>query len=43
MKRIMKSELTEKFRKEMIERKKMNYLHGGDGNGSQGATDDPWD
>ena len=43
MKKIRKSELTENFRKEKIERKKMNYLHGGDGNGSQGATDDPWD
>jgi len=39
----MKSELAEKFRKVMIERKKMNYLLGGDGNGSQGSTDDPWD
>ncbi len=37
-----KSDLTQKFRKEMIEGKKLNYLVGGDGNGSQGATDDPW-
>jgi hypothetical protein len=42
MKKTTKSEFTEKFRKEMIERKKMNYLVGGDGNGSQGSTDDPW-
>ena len=39
---VKKSELTEKFNKEMIEGKKMNYLVGGDGDGSQGATDDPW-
>jgi hypothetical protein len=37
-----KSDLTQKFSKEMIEGKKLNYLVGGDGNGSQGATDDPW-
>ena len=43
-KKVMKkSKLTEKFSKEMIEGKKMNYLVGGDGHGSQGATDDPWD
>ena len=39
---MTKSNLVEKFNKEMIEDKKMNYLVGGDGNGSQGATDDPW-
>ncbi len=38
-----KSDLTQKFSKEMIEGKKMNYLVGGDGNGSQGAIDDPWE
>ena len=38
-----KSELTKKFSKEMIENKKLNYLVGGDGNGSQGSIDDPWD
>jgi hypothetical protein len=37
-----KSDLTQKFSKEMIEGKKLNYLVGGDGNGSQGSTDDPW-
>jgi hypothetical protein len=37
-----KSDLTQKFNKEMIEGKKLNYLVGGDGNGSQGSTDDPW-
>jgi hypothetical protein len=36
-----KSDLTQKFSKEMIEGKKMNYLVGGDGNGGQGAID-PW-
>ena len=36
-----KSELTQKFSKEMIEGKKMNYLVGGDSDGSQGAVD-PW-
>ena len=39
---MTKSDLVEKFSKEMIEGKKMNYLVGGDGDGSQGATDDPW-
>jgi len=39
---MKKSDLTEKFSNEMIEDNKMNYLVGGDGNGSQGATDDPW-
>ncbi len=36
-----KSDLTEKFSKEMIEGKKMNYLVGGDGDGSQGGIG-PW-
>ena len=41
-KNLMKrSELNQKFNKEMIEGKKMNYLVGGDGNGGQGATDSP--
>ena len=39
---MKKSDLTEKFNKEMIEGKKMNYLVGGDGDGSQGMLDDPW-
>jgi len=42
-KRLMtKSDLTEKFRNDKIEGKKMNYLVGGDGNGGQGSTSDPW-
>lgn len=41
-KMVKKSELTEKFNKEMIEGKKMNFLVGGDGDGSQGSTGDPW-
>ena len=39
---MTKSDLAEKFNKEMIEEKKMNYLVGGDGNGGQGSIDDPW-
>jgi len=39
---MRKSDLAEKFSKEMIEDKKMNYLVGGDGDGAQGSTDDPW-
>ena len=42
-KEIKRSDLTQKFSKEMIEDKKMNYLVGGDGDGGQGATFDPWD
>ena len=42
MKKKTKSELEKKFRNEMIDRKKMNYFVGGDGDGSQGSTDDPW-
>jgi len=38
-----KSDLTQKFSKEMIESNKMNYLVGGDGDGGQGSTNDPWD
>ena len=37
-----KSDLTQKFNKEMIEGKKMNDLVGGDENGGQGSTGDPW-
>jgi len=36
------SDLTEQFRNEKIEGKKMNYLVGGDGDGSQTAPPDPW-
>ena len=39
---MKKNDLTEKFSKEMIEGKKLNYLVGGDGNGGQGSIDDPW-
>ena len=39
---MTKSELDKKFRNEMIDRKKMNYLIGGDGDGSEGSLDDPW-
>ena len=39
---MTKSDLTEQFRNEKIEGTKMNYLVGGDGDGSQGAADDPW-
>jgi hypothetical protein len=41
MKKMTKRNFTEKFRNEMIDRNKMNYLVGGDGDGSQGSTD-PW-
>lgn len=40
---MTKKELRKRFENEMIDRKKLNYLIGGDGHGSQGATDDPWD
>lgn len=43
MKKKTMNDFTDKFRKEKIERRKMNYLVGGDGDGSQGATFDPWD
>ena len=39
---VKKIDLTEKFNKEMIEGKKLNYLVGCDGNGGQGSIDDPW-
>lgn len=42
MKKVTRKELTKKFENEIIERKQMNYLVGGDGNGSQGAPPDPW-
>jgi hypothetical protein len=42
-KRMMtRSDFAEKFRNEMIEGRKMNYLVGGDGDGSQSAPPDPW-
>jgi len=43
MKKKTMNDFTDKFRKEKIEPRKMNYLLGGDGDGSQGATFDPWD
>jgi len=42
MKKMTKKELRKRFENEMIDRKKLNYLIGGDGNGGQGSTDDPW-
>ena len=42
MKKVTRRELTKKFENEIIERKQMNYLVGGDGNGGQGSTGDPW-
>ncbi len=39
---MTKKELRKRFENEMIDRKKLNYLIGGDGDGSQGSTDDPW-
>jgi hypothetical protein len=42
MKKMTKKELRRKFENEMIDRKKLNFLMGGDGDGSQGALDDPW-
>lgn len=42
MKKMTKKELRKRFENEMIDRKKLNYLIGGDGDGSQGSTDDPW-
>ena len=42
MKKKTNQDLTKKFKNEKIESKKLNYLVGGDGNGGQGSTDDPW-
>jgi len=42
MKKVTRKELTKKFENEIIERKQMNYLVGGDGDGAQGSTSDPW-
>jgi hypothetical protein len=42
MKKKTRSELEKKFRNDKIDNKKLNYLQGGDGDGAQGATDDPW-
>lgn len=37
------SDLEARFRNERMERMKMNFLRGGDGDGSQPGNDDPWD
>lgn len=42
-KSTVKADFATKFRNEELERTKMNFLIGGDGNGGQGGTDDPWD
>ena len=42
MKKVTRKELTKKFENEIIERKQMNYLVGGDGDGGQSAPPDPW-
>lgn len=42
MKKVNKEEMKKKFRDDLIERKKMNYLVGGDGDGGEGSLDDPW-
>ena len=42
MKKMKRSDLDKNFKNEKIDRKKLNYLIGGDGDGSQGAIDDPW-
>ena len=31
-----------RFKKEKLERNQMQYLIGGDGDGSQGGVNDPW-
>lgn len=42
MKKKTNQDLTKKFKNEKIDRNKLNFLVGGDGNGGQGSTDDPW-
>jgi len=42
MKKMTKKELEKKFRNEKIDRRKLNYLQGGDGDGGQGSFGDPW-
>lgn len=41
-KSVTQSDLTKKFSSEMIEDAKLNFLVGGDGDGSQHAPPDPW-
>ena len=43
MKKMKRSDLDKNFKNEKIDRKKLNYLMGGDGDGAQGSVDDPWD
>jgi hypothetical protein len=38
---LTKNDFEEKFRNERIEGRKMNYLVGGDGDGSQGTPPEP--
>ena len=40
---MFQSEMKKRFQKEILDRKQLNFLIGGDGNGGQGGTDDPWD
>lgn len=40
---MTKKELRKSFENEIIDRKKLNYLIGGDGNGGQGSINDPWE
>jgi len=40
---MKRSDLEKNFKNEKIDRKKLNYLIGGDGDGGQGAIGDPWD
>jgi len=42
MKKMKRNDLEKNFKNEKIDRKKLNYLFGGDGDGGQGAIDDPW-
>ena len=42
MKKMKRSDLDKNFKNEKIDRKKLNYLIGGDGDGSEGSIDDPW-
>ena len=39
---VTNSALAKKFRNEKLDSKKMNYLMGGDADGGEGATGDPW-
>ncbi len=41
-KQVQITDLEARFNDVKLERKKLNYLTGGDGGGSQGGVDDPW-